>query len=66
MRGLPDLSAMMASQLGLPRIGTSVPPNETVIAETSDTTLQLRAPSPDATSSVPKKRMGQKRYHDGP
>ena len=66
MRGLPDLSAMMASQLGLPRVRTSDPPNETGIAKTSDTTLHLRAPSPDATSSVPKKRKGHKRSRDDP
>ena len=60
MRGLPDLSAMMASLLGLPRVGPSDPPKETMVVETSDTTLQRRAPSPDATASAPKKRKGQK------
>lgn len=65
MRGLLDLSAMMASQLGIPRDGTSGPPNETGTAETSDT-IQRRVPSPDATSSVPKKNKGQKRSRDDP
>ena len=67
MKGLPDLSAMMAAQLGLPSVEPSRPPNEVVATDITDATLQRQAPSPDASaaaSSAYKKKKSRKRSCD--
>ena len=66
MKGLPDLSAMMATQLGQPRVGPTDPPSKVRIIGTSDATLQHWAPSPDAAAAAPRKKKGKKRYRDDP
>ena len=66
MKGLPDLSAMMATQLGLPRVGPTDPPSEVGIIGTSDATLQHWAPSPDAAAAAPRKKKVKKRSRDDP
>ncbi|XP_048599728.1 meiosis-specific protein ASY2-like [Brassica napus] len=66
MRGLPDLSAMMATQLGLPSAEPSVPSNEMVVADTIDATLQRQDSSPGATAAASKKKNSKKRSRDDP
>ena len=66
LKGLPDLSAMMATQLGLPGVEPSEPPNEVVITDTTNATLQHQAPSPDATAAVYEKKGSKKRSRDDP
>ena len=66
MRGLPDLSAMMATQLGLPSDEPSVPFNEMVVTDTTDANLQRQASSPSATAAASKKKKSKKRSRDNP
>ena len=66
MRGLPDLSAMMATQLGLPSAEPSVPSKEMVVTDTTDATLQSQASSPGATAAASKKKKSKKRSRDDP
>ncbi|KAG2269487.1 hypothetical protein Bca52824_064042 [Brassica carinata] len=66
MRGLPDLSAMMAAELGLSNAKPSVPSNE---LETDDATLASsdhRESSLGVVAVVPKKKKSKKRARDEP
>ncbi|KAF8050723.1 hypothetical protein N665_1896s0004 [Sinapis alba] len=66
MKGLPDLSAMMASQLGLPRPEPVNPPNEVGDTETAETTTTPARQDllPVVTVTSAKKRGGRKRSRD--
>ncbi|XP_013632653.1 PREDICTED: uncharacterized protein LOC106338164 [Brassica oleracea var. oleracea] len=66
MRGLPDLSAMMATQLSLPSDEPSVSSNEMVVADTIEATLQRQDSSPGATAAAFKKKKSKKRSRDDP
>ena len=46
MRGLADLSAMMATQLGLPSVEPSGPSSEVVVTDTIDASVRLLRPTP--------------------
>ena len=64
MRELPDLSAMMATQLGLPNAEPSIPRSDAAVTDATDATLQRRASSPGATAGAPKKKKNKKRSRD--
>ncbi|XP_013679996.1 meiosis-specific protein ASY2-like [Brassica napus] len=66
MRGLTDLSAMMAAQLGLPSAEPSIPSNEMVATDTTDVSPQRRDSSPGAAAAASKKKKSKKRSHDDP
>ena len=52
MRGLPDLSAMMAAQLGLPSAEPLIPFSEMAATDATDTSPQRRDSSPGAATAA--------------
>ncbi|KAF8107324.1 hypothetical protein N665_0123s0015 [Sinapis alba] len=66
MRGLPDLSAMMASKLGLSRPEPVDTPSETRVVETTEAGLERQGLSPVTTASPSKKKTNKKRSRDDP
>ena len=56
MRGLPDLSAMMAAQLGLSSAEPLIPSSEMAATDATDTSLQRRDSSPGAAAAASKKK----------
>ncbi|KAF8085061.1 hypothetical protein N665_0683s0003 [Sinapis alba] len=56
IRGLPDLSAMMASQLGMSRPEPVDPPSETRVVETTEAGLRRQDLSPVAVAAPSKKK----------
>ena len=65
MRGLPDLSAMMAAQLGLPSAEPLIPSSEMAATDATDASLQRRDSSPGAATATSKKK-SKKRSHADP
>ena len=65
MRGLPDLSAMMVAQLGLPSAEPLIPSSEMAATDATDAFLQRRDSSPGATAVALKKK-SKKRSHADP
>ena len=65
MRGLPDLSAMMAAQLGLPSAELLIPSSEMAATDATDASLQRRDSSPGAATATSKKK-SKKRSHADP
>ncbi|KAG2269939.1 hypothetical protein Bca52824_064494 [Brassica carinata] len=65
MRGLPDLSAMMAGELGLSRAEPLVPPSELVTDDVNLATSDHRESSL-VVAAAPKKKKSKKRAHDEP
>ncbi|KAF8093376.1 hypothetical protein N665_0383s0008 [Sinapis alba] len=64
-KGLPDLSAMMASQLGLPRPEPVNPPSEVRVIETTETMTPARQDVPSVVvAASTKKKGGKKRSRD--
>jgi len=62
MRGLLDLSAMMAAQLGLPSAEPLIPFSEMAATDATDTSPQRRDSSPGAATAASKKK-SKKRSH---
>ena len=56
MKGLPDLSVMMAAQLVEP----SGAPEEVAATDIIEATIQRQAPSPDASATASKKKKSRK------
>ena len=63
MRGLPDLSAIMATELGFPNVEPSVPSNLLVASDASLVSLDHRKPSPGVAAAASKKK-SKKRSRD--
>ena len=63
MRGLPDLSAMMAAELGLSNAEPSVPSDELVANDTTLASLDHRESSPGVVAAASKKK-SKKRSRD--
>ncbi|KAF8082024.1 hypothetical protein N665_0852s0003 [Sinapis alba] len=61
MKGLPDLSAMMASQLGLPRPEPTDPPSETGFSVASNVIPERQDLSPVAVAAASKRKDSRKR-----
>lgn len=65
MRGLPDLSTMMAGELGLSRAEPLVPPSELVTDDVNLANSDHRESSL-VVAAAPKKKKSKKRAHDEP